>query len=107
MIDFHIRFPEEDNHEHEMVEIEVFSIMDDDGTERFYKELGRISFEGNEYLLCNEVVLDEAMEKIVDEKDEVHVFRIVREGDEEFLEYVEDYEEAKRVFEIWQESAEE
>lgn len=107
MLDFKVNFPEDEHkHEHETVEVEVFSILDDDEKERFYKELGVVELEGEECLLCHEVFLDESFEKIVDEKEEVHVFKKITINGEVYLEYVNDYDLAKRAFDFWKKEGE-
>ena len=93
---------EEHDHEHELVEVEVFSIPDDTGNEVFYKEVGSIEQEGKIYKVCQEVFLDENQQIIVDE-GEIHIFEEMKEGEDIYLEEVLDYDLAKRIFDIWEE----
>ncbi len=66
MLDFKVNFPEgEHKHEHETVEVEVFSILDDDEKEGFMFSK-KITINGEDY-----------------------------------LEYVDDYDLAKRAFDLW------
>ena len=83
--------------------MEVFSVLNDDGEEDFFKKLDEITLDGVKYWVCQEVFLDENLERIVDEGD-IHVFKEIEHEGEIYLEYVDDYDLAKKVFDIWEES---
>ncbi len=100
-MEFDVNFPEED-HEHELVEVEVFSVVDDEGNEDFYKKLDEVAYEGEIYWVCQEVFLDPELTRVEDEGD-IHIFKEVNLDGEEYVEYVDDYELAKKVFDIWEE----
>ncbi len=82
------------------VEVEVFSILDEKGNEVFFKEVGKIVEDGKEFLLCQEVFVDEKLKLIIEEGD-VYVFEKILINGEEYLDLVEDYDEAKRIFDKW------
>ncbi len=100
-MDFHVNFPE-DEHEQEMIEVEVFSVIDDEGNEDFFKKLDEITYEGGVYWVCQEVFLDPELTRIEEEGD-IHVFREVETQGEKFIEYVKNYDLAKRIFDMWEE----
>ncbi len=105
-MEFNVHLPHEHEHEHEEVEVEVFSILNDEGREDFYKKVGEVELEGQKYWVCQEVFLDENLERIVDEGD-IHVFKEIENEGEVYLEYVDDYDLAKKVFDIWEEELDE
>ena len=105
-MEFNVNFPEDEHeHEHEMVEIEIFSVLDDDGNEDFFKKLDEIAYEGERYWVCQEVFLDPELTRVEDEGD-IHIFKEVNIDGEEYVEYVDDYDLAKRIFDIWEEHLE-
>ncbi len=105
-MEFNVNFPDDGHeHEHELVEIEVFSVVDDDGNEDFYKKLDEIAYENEIYWICQEVFLDPELTRVEDEGD-IHIFKEVNIDGEKYIEYVDDYELAKKVFDIWEEHLE-
>ncbi len=99
-MEFRVELPGEEEHEHDEVVVDVFSIVED-GKEVFFEKLAE--YEG--YWICQEVFLDESLERIVD-RGNARIFKLILHDGEEFLEYTED-EEARGVFERWKESVEE
>ncbi len=104
-MEFNVNFPEEDHdYEYELIEVEIFSVVDDDGNEEFYRKLDEIALDGEKYWICQRVFLDPELTRVEEEEEEkIHIFRELNLDGEEYVEYIDDYEIAKKVFDIWEE----
>lgn len=102
-MEFEVRFDENDHeHEHEERIVEVFSISES-GEETFFEKLEEYEKDGSVYWICQEVFLDERLERIVD-RGEFQVFKLISR-EEEYLEIL-DPDEAEVIFEDWKKSLE-
>lgn len=79
-------------------ENENLVLIDEDGNEVEFGFIGSLESEGNEYVVLSPIEGEEI--------DEIIIFKVDRDGEEEFLVEIEDDEEWEKVADLWDEISE-
>ncbi|HOO75019.1 MAG: DUF1292 domain-containing protein [Thermotogae bacterium] len=81
-------------------ELEFFTIMGDDEKEYHFLFVAELELEGKKYWICDEAFPDEDTDEMT--LGETVVFKVTTEGDDFFLDSIEDEEEYNRVYDFWE-----
>lgn len=95
-----------DNQNPEMEDMNIVTIIDDDGNEHYFDEIDRIETEdGNKYVALLEIINDdEQIVSIEDEEDEegVIILKVLEEDGENYLIQIESEKEFNEVGNIFE-----
>lgn len=83
-----------DTHENENL-----VLIDEEGNEVEFGFVGSLESDGNEYVVLSPIQGEDV--------DEIVIFKVEKEGEEEFLAEIEDDEEWEKVADLWDEVSEE
>lgn len=89
----------------EMYEPDIISVNDEDGNEILFELLERYEDDGGVYVAITEYRDDE--EEVVDADYEVIILKVINEGNDEYLEEIENEEEFERISDILMKKIEE
>ncbi len=89
----------------ELYEPDIISVTDENGEEILFELLERYEDENGVYVAITEYRDDE--EEIIDGDYEVIILKVINDGDEEYLEEIEDENEFNRVSDILMKMVEE
>lgn len=91
--------------EKDIYEPDIISVTDENGEEILFELLERYENGGNVYVAITEYRDDD--EEIVDGDYEVIILKVINDGDDEFLEEIEDEDEFNRISDILMKMVEE
>ncbi len=91
--------------EKDIYEPDIISVTDENGEEILFELLERYEDGGNVYVAITEYRDDD--EEIVDGDYEVIILKVINDGDDEFLEEIEDEDEFNRISDILMKMVEE
>ena len=90
---------QEENFDNDM-DIEVYTLTDEDGKESDFELIGRLDEDGQSYVALAPIDVDEENED--DEEGSFIVLKVVEEDGEEIFETIEDDEEFDRIADIFE-----
>jgi uncharacterized protein YrzB (UPF0473 family) len=97
------------DHEHEMEETTVITMVDDEGAEQDFELLDMLEVDGKQYGVFAPLEDEEEAAATPGEEEEegILILRVVADGDEEAYEMIDDEKEFERVVAVIEKKAEE
>ena len=88
-----------------MENIEFFTLTGEDGNEYHFMYVDEIELNGTKYWICDEAFPEENAEEIV--LGDSVAFKVIQDGEEFFLDSIEDEKEYEAVSKAWEEAEKE